>query len=177
MSFFSWLCVSGIRITVRYPRALPTRASPIPVLPAVPSTTTPPGWRSPRCSASRIMYFAARSLTEPPGFRNSALPSTVQPVSSDALRSRISGVLPTASVNSSRTSTGRLLRFGGREASGAADRRRVARVERQLKRERLRTVAHLAQRLHGDVQELVLGQALGDLAVLRLDEHEAQRVF
>src|SRR5690606_37943916 len=54
------------------------------------------------CSASSTMYFAARSLTDPPGFRNSALPRIVQPVSSDALRSLISGVLPTASTKSSR---------------------------------------------------------------------------
>src|SRR5690606_38222471 len=47
------------------------------------------------------MYFAARSFTDPPGFRNSALPRIVQPVSSDALRSLISGVLPTASTKSS----------------------------------------------------------------------------
>src|SRR5256885_16963422 len=50
------------------------------------------------------MYFAARSLTEPPGFRNSALPRIVHPVSSDALRSLISGVLPTASTKSERIS-------------------------------------------------------------------------
>src|SRR2546425_22261 len=37
------------------------------------------------------MYFAARSFTEPPGFRNSALPSTAQPGSSDAVRRRSSG--------------------------------------------------------------------------------------
>ncbi len=40
---------------------------------------------TPRRSPSSTMYFAARSLTEPPGFRNSALPRIVQPVSSDAL--------------------------------------------------------------------------------------------
>ncbi len=58
---------------------------------------------SPRRSPSRTMYFAARSLTEPPGLRNSALPRIVQPVSSEALRSLISGVLPTVSTKSSRT--------------------------------------------------------------------------
>ena len=33
MSFFSWLWVSGMTITVRKPSALPTSARPIPVLP------------------------------------------------------------------------------------------------------------------------------------------------
>src|SRR5262245_6329034 len=123
------------------------------------------------------MYFAARSFTEPPGFRNSALPSTVQPVSSDALRSRISGVLPTESGNPSRTSTGRLLRKRGIETRCAADHRHVARVERKIERKHLRALAHLAQCLRRDVEQLVLGQALGDLAVLRLEEQRAERVL
>src|SRR5579872_3932609 len=76
----------------------------MPVLPAVPSTITPPGFRSPRASASRTMYQAARSLTEPPGLRNSALPRIVQPVSSETLRSLMSGVLPMVAMKPSRTS-------------------------------------------------------------------------
>src|SRR5882672_620056 len=65
------------------------------------------------------MYFAARSFTEPPGFTNSALPKIVQPVSSDALRSLISGVLPTASTKSVRMS----MRFSAGSASrGDSDR-------------------------------------------------------
>jgi hypothetical protein len=39
-------------------------------------------------------------LTDWPGLRNSALPRISQPVASLALRSRISGVLPTASARS-----------------------------------------------------------------------------
>src|SRR5262249_46548620 len=140
----------------------------MPVLPAVPSTTTPPGLRSPRSSASRIMYFAARSFTDPPGFRNSALPSTSQPVSSDARRNRISGVLPTASVNPSRTSTESSLASGRGEVGRASDRSRVARIERQLEREDLRARAHLAQRLRGDIEQLLVREPLGDLAVLGL---------
>src|SRR5262245_34869356 len=66
----------------------------MPVLPAVPSTTVPPGLRTPRFSASRIRYKPARSLTDPPGLRNSALPRISQPVSFDAERRRIRGVLP-----------------------------------------------------------------------------------
>jgi hypothetical protein len=67
----------------------------MPVFPAVPSTTVPPGWSKPLDSASWIIYSAARSLTEPPGLRNSALPRISQPVSSLKLLSRMSGVLPT----------------------------------------------------------------------------------
>src|SRR3954452_17531490 len=52
---------------------------------------------SPRFSASRMIWRAARSFTDSPGFMNSALPKIVQPVSSDARRSLISGVLPIAS--------------------------------------------------------------------------------
>src|SRR4029453_13963768 len=41
---------------------------------------------------------AARSFTDWPGFMNSAFPRIVQPVSSEARRSRIRGVLPMAST-------------------------------------------------------------------------------
>ena len=64
---FSWLCVSGMTMTDLQPSALATRAMPMPVLPAVPSTIVPPG-RNFRASASRIIYSAARSLTDWPGF-------------------------------------------------------------------------------------------------------------
>jgi hypothetical protein len=49
-------------------------ARPIPVLPLVASTTTPPGLSSPRRSAPSMIASPIRSLTEPPGFRFSALP-------------------------------------------------------------------------------------------------------
>src|SRR3954447_8441752 len=74
----------------------------MPVLPAVASRTSPPGLISPRFSASRIIWRAARSLTDSPGFMNSALPRIVQPVISDARRSLISGVWPIASRTSER---------------------------------------------------------------------------
>ena len=77
----------------------------MPVLPAVPSTIRPPALDDAARSPSSTMYFAARSLTEPPGFKNSALPRIVQPVSSDACSSLMSGVLPTASTKSWRMST------------------------------------------------------------------------
>ena len=72
----------------------------MPVLPAVPSTTVPPGLSTPRRSASRMMASAARSLIDPPGFMNSALARIVQPVASDARRRRTSGVLPIAAARS-----------------------------------------------------------------------------
>src|SRR5215831_4747577 len=74
----------------------------MPVLPAVPSTITPPGLSRPRSSASLMMNSAARSLTEPPGLRNSALPRIVHPVSSEARRNLISGVFPTVPMKPSR---------------------------------------------------------------------------
>ena len=102
MSFFSWLCVSGMTMTVRNPMEAPTSASPIPVFPAVPSTMVPPGSSSPRATASRMIHWAARSLTEPPGFMNSAFPRTSQPVASEARRKRMRGVFPTAWARSAR---------------------------------------------------------------------------
>src|SRR6478736_8448506 len=72
----------------------------MPVFPAVDSTTRPPGFRSPRFSASRIIHLPARSLTDWPGFMNSALPRMVQPVSSEACLSLIRGVLPIAWMTS-----------------------------------------------------------------------------
>jgi hypothetical protein len=72
----------------------------MPVLPAVPSTITPPGLSSPRFAASSMMAAAARSFTDCPGFMNSALPKMVQPVISEARRSLISGVPPMAARTS-----------------------------------------------------------------------------
>src|ERR1700744_104610 len=72
----------------------------MPGLRAVASTTSPPGLRSPRFSASRIIHLPARSFTDWPGFMNSALPKMVQPVASEARFSLMSGVLPMASTTS-----------------------------------------------------------------------------
>ena len=57
-----------------------------------------PGRKVPRRMASCRMYNAARSLTDWPGFMNSALPRMVQPVSSEARRSLMRGVRPTAAT-------------------------------------------------------------------------------
>src|SRR4029077_2076461 len=73
---------------------------PIPVFPAVPSTITPPGRNAPRATASLMIASAARSLTDPPGFMNSALPRIVHAVASEEARSLMSGVRPIAATTS-----------------------------------------------------------------------------
>ena len=59
---------------VLYPKEFPIKPKPIPVLPAVPSTIVPPFVINFLSCASLINASAALSLTEPPGFKNSALP-------------------------------------------------------------------------------------------------------
>src|SRR6516225_9582266 len=70
----------------------------MPVLPAVASTTSPPGLISPRFSASRMIWRAGRSFTDWPGFMNSALPKIVHCVAAEARLSTINGVWPMAST-------------------------------------------------------------------------------
>src|SRR4029078_4569715 len=53
---------------------------------------------APLAIASLMMPTAARSFTEAPGFMNSALPRMVQPVSSEARRSLMRVVRPTAAA-------------------------------------------------------------------------------
>ncbi len=57
-------------------------------IPAVPSTMVPPARSRPFSTASRTMKSAARSFTDCPGLRNSALPRISQPVASET---RLSG--------------------------------------------------------------------------------------
>src|SRR5215831_6223863 len=96
-------------------------ARPMPVLPAVPSTTVPPAFSVPRFSASRMIQSAARSFTDPPGLRNSALPRISQPVSRLTLSSRMSGVLPTVSAKPSRMFNECLQRDHGEERRASDD--------------------------------------------------------
>src|SRR5882762_9267496 len=110
----------------------------MPVLPAVASTTSPPGLISPRASASKIIWRAARSFTDWPGFMNSALPRMVQPVASEARLSAISGVLPMAPKIPSRVGMGFQIRLPG-ERSNLDDRPRPDKVARD---------AGLLQELH-----------------------------
>ena len=49
-------------------------AKAIPVLPEVASMSFMPGFNSPRAMAPSIMFFAARSFTDPPGLFPSNLP-------------------------------------------------------------------------------------------------------
>ena len=101
MSSFSTATVFGSTTRMRWPRTAAACASPIPVLPEEASTIVPPGSRDPSRSAASTIAVAARSLTEPPGFRYSTLTSTVAERPSVSLRSRTSGVSPTRSINES----------------------------------------------------------------------------
>eukprot|EP00958_Prasinococcus_capsulatus_P026945 scaffold5086_cov215-Prasinococcus_capsulatus_cf.AAC.2 len=67
-----------------------------PVLPIVPSVTSPPARRWPRCMASWSICAATRSFTEPPGLTNSTFARMSHPVASESDRMRTSGVLPMA---------------------------------------------------------------------------------
>src|SRR6185437_3156582 len=105
----------------------------MPVLPAVPSTMRPPGLSAPRFSASRMIHSAARSFTDCPGLRNSALPRISQPVASLARRRRMSGVLPmvsrtelatmpaTSRASGARATPERLFRRGAHVGEPAVD--------------------------------------------------------
>ncbi len=81
MSFFSWLCVSGMTIT----RAIAERigdqrqADAGIARRALDDHAARLG-AGPFASASRMMKSAARSFTDWPGFMNSALPRMLQPV-------------------------------------------------------------------------------------------------
>src|SRR5690606_40681743 len=72
-------------------------ARPAPVLPLVPSMIVPPGFSSPFRSASSIIATPIRSLTEPPGLKNSTFASSVPGRSAPSRCRRTSGVLPMVS--------------------------------------------------------------------------------
>ena len=59
-------------ISMSYKRAI--IASAMPVLPEVASMSFIPAFNSPRAMAPSIMFFAARSFTEPPGLLPSSFP-------------------------------------------------------------------------------------------------------
>jgi hypothetical protein len=56
-------------------------------------------------STTKSMSAGSTTRTDPPGFKNSALPSTVHPVASEMRRSLMSGVPPMAPARPSRTSS------------------------------------------------------------------------
>src|SRR5205814_31333 len=73
-------------------------ARPMPVLPEVPSTIVPPGFRRPARSASSIILTAIRSLIELPGLNVSSFTSTVPLTTPFVIRlMRTIGVSPIAS--------------------------------------------------------------------------------
>ena len=61
---------------------------------AVPSITVPPLFNKPFPSALRMIYKAALSLTDPEGFKNSALARTLEFVCFDTERILMSEVFP-----------------------------------------------------------------------------------
>ena len=87
------------RISTRYPNPHPFNLPPPP--------PAPPNLSRPSRRASARICCAMRSLTDPPGLRNSALARISHPVASDRDLMRIRGVLPihpaTPSTISSRT--------------------------------------------------------------------------
>src|SRR5262245_13569818 len=94
---FSCDILSGIVKMQRYPFTAATRARPTPVLPDVASTIRPPGLRRPSRSAASIIARPMRSLTDPPGLKNSALAYTGVRIPRVTWLSRISGVQPIVS--------------------------------------------------------------------------------
>ena len=72
-------------------------AKPMPVLPLVGSIRVAPGFSMPCFSASSIMLEHIRSLTLPPGFRDSSLANMTASNPWVSLLSRIRGVLPIVS--------------------------------------------------------------------------------
>jgi hypothetical protein len=73
-------------------------ASPMPVLPDVPSMIVPPGFSFPAFSASSIIRMAIRSLIELPGLNVSSFMRTSASVTPRViLCTRTRGVLPIAS--------------------------------------------------------------------------------
>ena len=70
---FSCDILSGIVKMHRYPLTAAAIARPTPVFPDVASTIRPPGLSLPARSAASIIASPIRSLTDPPGLKNSAL--------------------------------------------------------------------------------------------------------
>ena len=80
--------------------AAQTKASPIPVLPEVGSTTTVPLSSLPSFSSASIIARPMRSLTEESGLKNShfARMSAFTPASEASFFSRTTGVAPIVSI-------------------------------------------------------------------------------
>ncbi len=74
MRLRSGVTFAGMQSVTPKPSAAPSIANAIPVLPEVASSRRLLGVSSPRSSATRTMFHAGRSFTEPPGLNHSALP-------------------------------------------------------------------------------------------------------
>ncbi len=72
-STFSFDCLSVVVKMQRYPLTIAAIASPMPVLPEVPSMMVPPGLSKPFRSASSTIRIAMRSLILCPGLKVSIL--------------------------------------------------------------------------------------------------------
>src|SRR5581483_1502758 len=96
-AIFSWLILSGITKMQRYPLIAAAIARPTPVFPEVGSTIVPPGRSFPSRSAASIIPRPMRSLTEPPGLRNSSFARMRAPCVGGRRSSRTIGVPPTRS--------------------------------------------------------------------------------
>ena len=80
----------------RYPFAAQTRASEVPVLPPVYSTTVSPGFSRPSSSALEITASAIRSFTLPLGFSHSSFTRISAQSGGTTFRSRTIDVFPIA---------------------------------------------------------------------------------
>src|SRR2546427_5509 len=102
-------------------------ARPTPVLPLVASTMRPPGLSRPSRSAASIIATPIRSLTEPPGLKNSALAQIGVLRPTDTRFSRMSGVQP---IVSRTVAYG--LAWGGRSAAATGVGHRLGRWRRRV---------------------------------------------
>src|SRR6267378_6224726 len=120
---FSCDILSGMVKMQWYPFTAAAIANPTPVLPDVASTIKPPGLSFPSRSAASIIARPMRSLTDPPGLKNSAFPNTGVRIPRVTLLIRISGVQPIVS---------RTLAYG-LMCCGTRVRARLGRVGRNLR--------------------------------------------
>ena len=93
---------SGITQINLYPRTFEIIAREIPVLPDVGSKIVAPGFSEPSRSAASIIESAARSFTEPVGFRSSILAHKRTFGDGDNFGNPINGVWPTESASESK---------------------------------------------------------------------------
>src|SRR6185503_18034510 len=97
--FRSTLTFSGMTSLTAKPSAAPTIARPMPVLPDVESRMVFPGTSVPAARPASIIFFAGRSLTDPPGLNPSRFANSRTSSGMPSRTARIStiGVFPTRS--------------------------------------------------------------------------------